>query len=250
MLINRRTKIVAASVAVLTVAGAAGAIAASGALSPAEESQAVVNDAAKQLGVEPARLTGALKQALKNRVDAAVNDGSLTQAQGTALKARIDAGNVPLFGFGRHGDDDGPGLDRGDGRFPGSTAAASYLGLTAAELQTALSSGKTLAQAAGDKNKSVEGLVDAMVAGAEKDLAQAVKDGRLTEAQKTAIMPTVKDRVTAKVNGQLDGGRDGDRDGPGRFGRFGPDRGFGPPGADGALEPDSGASTEAASYTI
>ncbi len=100
---SHRNKIVAIVATLVVVVGAGAAIGATGALSPKEESEAVVNDAAKELGVEPSELTAALKQALKNRVDAAVTAGELTQAQGQAMKARIDAGGVPLFGLERGG---------------------------------------------------------------------------------------------------------------------------------------------------
>jgi hypothetical protein len=56
-------------------------------------------------------------------------------------------------GFGHHG----PGFDL--------TAAASYLGLTAAQLQTDLQSGQTLAQVANaTSGKSADGLIQALVA--------------------------------------------------------------------------------------
>ena len=57
----------------------------------------MIADAAKQLGIAPAKLDAALKTALKHRVDAAVAAGRLTKAQGDALKARIDSGDGPLF---------------------------------------------------------------------------------------------------------------------------------------------------------
>src|SRR6476619_8142249 len=74
--------------------------------SPKQESQAVLNDAAKQLGVEPSALSAALKKALENRVDDAVAAGRLTKAQGDELKQRIESGDLPVFGgpgFHHHG---------------------------------------------------------------------------------------------------------------------------------------------------
>ena len=93
-------KVVAVVAALVVVVGAGAAVGATGALSPKQESEAVVNDAAEELGVEPSELTAALKKALKNRVDAAVAAGRLSEAQGQAMKERIDAGEVPLVGFG------------------------------------------------------------------------------------------------------------------------------------------------------
>ncbi len=95
--------------------GAAGAIAASRMLSPSEGSKAVIEDAASQLGVEPAELSAALKQALKNRIDEAVEAGRLSEEQANELKERIDSNEYPLLfghggpgrlgwhGFGHHG---------------------------------------------------------------------------------------------------------------------------------------------------
>jgi hypothetical protein len=198
MLSSHRNKVVAVIAALVVVVGAGAAIGATGALSPKEESEAVVNDAADQLGVEPSELTAALKTALKNRVDDAVEAGRLTQAQGQAMRARIDAGGVPLFGLGRGPGHHGPhGLH---GPHHGLVAAAKYLGITQAQLRTALNGGKTLAQVAKSKSKSVDGLVDAMVADAKTRLAEAVKAGRLTEAESQAMQSALKTRITELVN--------------------------------------------------
>jgi hypothetical protein len=199
MFSKHRNKVVAviAALVVVVVVGAGAAVGATGALSPKEESDAVVNDAAKQLGVAPADLTAALKTALKNRVDAAVAAGRLTQAQGTELKARIDAGDMPLLGFGgprfhHHG---GPGGIHG-----GLDAAADYLGMTDAQLHTALAKGKTLAQVARSKGKSVDGLVNALVSDAKAQLTAAVKAGQLTQADANRIQSDLKARITDLVN--------------------------------------------------
>ena len=95
-------------------------------------------DAAKQLGIDASKLNAALKQALENRVDAAVAAGRITKTQGDEMKARIAAGDVPLVGLGPGG-----GLHRGGHHFADLDAAASYLGITEAELKTSLSDGST-----------------------------------------------------------------------------------------------------------
>src|SRR6188508_3866836 len=146
-----KRRIVATSVAALTVAaGGAAAIAATGD-SQQEESKAVIDDAAKDLGVQPSELSDALKKALANRVDAAVAAGRITKAEGDALKERIASQEYPLLGgVGHHG---GPG---GHG-FHHLTAAAAYLGLSEAELRTQLSGDKTLADVAKARGKTVAG---------------------------------------------------------------------------------------------
>src|SRR6059058_4044117 len=96
-----KRKLAAGAAAAVLVAGGGAAVAASKFGSPKEESQAVIADAAKQLGIEPSKLSDALKKALENRVDAAVAAGRLTKAEGDALKARIESGELPLFLTGR-----------------------------------------------------------------------------------------------------------------------------------------------------
>lgn len=204
-----------AATAVLAAAIGGGAALAADKLSPKQESDAIVADAAKQLGVDASKLDAALKKALANRVDAAVAAGRITKAQGDELKARITAGEVPLVGFGpggsRHG---GPGH-----HFANLDAAASYLGVTEAALRTSLAGGSTLAEIAKDKGKSVDGLKAALVTAAKAEIAQAVKDGRLTEAQQTEILAGLPSRIDDLVNGRL--GPRGDH-GPRGFGLGGP----------------------------
>jgi hypothetical protein len=202
--------LVAGAVAGLAVAGGGAAFAATQFGSPQQENQAVVNDAAKQLGVEPTALSAALKKALENRVDEAVAAGRLTKAQGDAIKQRIESGNVPLFaGPGR-------GFIHHDGAFGGLDAAATYLGLTEAQLHTQLESGKSLADVAKAQGKTVDGLVQALVNAAKKKLDAGVAAGRLTRSQADSILAGLKSRVTAFVNGAAPrfGLRNGFHDGP------------------------------------
>jgi hypothetical protein len=195
----RRYRLAIAVLAALSVLVAGAAVAATRALSPERESQAVINDAANQLGVQPDELSDALKQALKNRVDKAVEDGRLTEDQGRKMKERIDVGGVPLFGLG-------PGLKEHHEFHPFHAkleAAADYLDMTEAQLREALSDGKTLAQVARDRDKSVEGLVDALLAYAENKLENAVEAGRLTEAQKREMLAGLRQRIKDIVNGRI-----------------------------------------------
>jgi hypothetical protein len=216
-----------AALAVAIAAGGAGAIAASGVLSPKQESQAVIDDAADRLGVEPSELGDALKGALESRVDAAVEAGRLTEAQGDALKARIESGTAPflLGGFGAHG----PGHfgHAGHGHL---SAAATYLDLDEAELREQLADGRTLAEVAKAESKSVDGLVRALVGEAESRLDQAVANGRLTQKQADELAEGLEERMTDLVHGEQTGrglrhGFGGDRPtgvGPPGFGRHGP----------------------------
>ena len=227
---SRTRRIAIGAAAALVVAGGGAAFAATQLGDPKAESQQVVADAARELGVTPSALSSALEKALKARVDAAVAAGALTKDQGDALKARIDSGELSLFagqgggfrghhGFGRHG---GPG---------GLADAAAYLDVTEQALRTELESGKSLATLAKAKGKSVDGLVAALVAAETKQIEAAVTAGRLTKEQAASIKADLKTRVTDLVNGVRPAG------GPGVGPGFGPGPGHphpwdGGPGGD------------------
>jgi hypothetical protein len=194
MELNRKSKYAIGAAALLIAAGGgAAAVAATQGSSPSNESKAIIDDAAGQLGISPEKLTSALKKALIDRVDAAVAAGRITKTEGDELKARIQADDFPIIG----------GPHRGFGHFGFFGAldtAASYLGITHAQLRNELESGKSLAQVAKDHGKSADGLVNAMVDGAKKKLDDAVAAGRLTKDQETEMLNGLKDRITNLVN--------------------------------------------------
>jgi hypothetical protein len=193
MKLNRKTKIVVGAATLLAAAGAGVAVAATQAGSPSQESQAVIDDAAKQLGIPSSKLSDALKNALSDRVDAAVAAGRMTKAEGDALKARIQSNDFPLVG--------GPHRGFGHFGFIGRLeSAAGYIGITEAQLRTELESGKSLAQVATAHGKSVDGLIRALVAAAKDKLDSAVSAGHLTKAQETEMLGVLKDRITSAVN--------------------------------------------------
>jgi hypothetical protein len=218
---NAKRKLAAGAAAAHAVAGGSAAVAATKFSSPKEESQAVVNDAAAQLGIEPSKLSSALKKALEDRVDAAVTAGRLTEDEGAALKARIESGELPLFFAGGH--------PRFDHRGPKLDAAATYLGLTETQIRTQLGSGKTLAQIATAQGKTVDGLVQALYDAQKQELDAAVSAGRLTQGQEDSILTSLKQRITDLVNGTLPPHR-GDRRGFRGF-RGGPPPAWGRPAA-------------------
>jgi hypothetical protein len=202
-----KLKIAGGTAALAAVLGGGAAVAATQ-LSPAEESDAIVADAAEQLGVESAELEAALKQALKNRVDAALTAGRITEEQATEMKERIEAGELPLVGVG-------PGHHRGHHGFVDFAAAAEFLGLTEAELHERLRDGDTLAEVASAEGKTAAGLVDALLAAAKADLDEKVAEGRLTEAQRASILEDLEQRIEDVVSGEFSFGF---RGGPGHGG--------------------------------
>ena len=207
MKLTRKQTIFIGATTLLAAAGGGVAVAASGTGSSSQENKAVIDDAAKQLGIPSSKLSGALKQALANQVDAAVAAGRLTKDQGAELKQRLESGDFPLIG----------GLHRGGGHhfgfFGGLDAAAEYIGVTETELRTQLENGQSLAQVAKDHGKTADGLVAALVADAKQKLDTAVSAKRLTQAQANEMLSGLNERITNLVNST--GGA-----GP-RFGRHG-----------------------------
>jgi len=192
---NVKRKVAAGAVALLAVAGGGAAIAATQ-LSPKEENQAVLNDAASRLGVSPSDLSAALKSALVKRIDAAVAAGRMTNAQGAEMKQRIESGDAPLFGLGPR-----PGGFEHHEIFGGLDAAATYLGLSEDELHSQLEGGKSLADIAKSEGKSADELVQAMLADAKKHLDEGVSEGHLSEAEATQLLSRLEAGIRGMVNG-------------------------------------------------
>ena len=196
------------AVGAVVLAAAAGGGAIATAATPQEESDALLNDVAEELGVEPGRLGEALRQAYENRLDEAVEAGELSADDAAELRERLRAGELPLL-RGLHGARGHHGLHF---RAAGFDAAASYLGVTLEELRESLRDGDTLAEIAVEEGKSVDGLVDALVAEAKEELDAAVEAGRLTPAARDELFDGLEERITAVVNGErpaFDGHRRG-----------------------------------------
>src|SRR5207237_157419 len=85
---------------------------------------------------------------------------------------------------------------------PSLAAAAKAIGIREADLRTALRSGKSIADVAKDHGVAVDKVVDALVAEATSRIDQAVKDGKLDDAEATELKADLKDHITAIVNGE------------------------------------------------
>ena len=109
---------------------------------------------------------------LKARLQTLVDDGTLTSSQLDAVAAALEAARP--MGGGHEGR--GHGGDRGEKRQEMLTAAADAIGITAAELKTAIEGGQTIAQVAEANGKSVQSVIDALVAQATTDLTQRITD--------------------------------------------------------------------------
>jgi hypothetical protein len=83
------------------------------------------------------------------------------------------------------------------GEQPGLAAAATYLGLTQAQLRDQLQAGKSLADVATAQGKPVSGLRDAILAAITSRINASTA---LTAGQKAAILAEVKDHLDTMVN--------------------------------------------------
>jgi hypothetical protein len=170
---------------------------------------------------------------IKSALSGLVSDGTLTQAQADKVAGTLD-NKLPKAGE--------RGMRGPGGRFGGmgmvhtQAAAAKALGLTPDKLRAQLQSGKSLADVAKVQKVSVDSLVKAMVTATEADLAAAVKDGKITQAQADKMKSSLTKRITDRVN------------------KVRPERGqgHGPRGAEGPASPGStsgGASSTPSSAT-
>jgi hypothetical protein len=209
---KRKLAIAATGVAVLAGTGGAYAATQSGpttAKAPdlGAEQKAFLDDVAKRLNVTRDKLDEAIKGAASDRIDAAVAAGKLTKEQGETAKKRLDNANgLPLLGLGRGPHVAGP-IDRGlvrpgFGFGPGKSlsAAATFLGVSEADLRTQLRDGKSLADIAKDKGKTTADLKAAIKTAITSEFDQAVKDKKLTADQRTKILADIDARLDDLIN--------------------------------------------------
>jgi hypothetical protein len=197
MKLNRWIVLPAAALAAIVIGVAAVEAAPSPSPSPSGSTnyaQVFVDKLAGILHLTPAQTQDALKQAELQTVDQALKDGKITQQQADAMKARINAGQGPGFGFG--------GFGHGGG-FKGNhalmhslktaelNAVASALHMSTADLQSALRSGKSLSDLETQQNVSDATVKAAMKNAAKGVLDNAVRAGTITQAQADAILSHV-----------------------------------------------------------
>jgi polyhydroxyalkanoate synthesis regulator phasin len=104
------------------------------------------------------------------------------------------------------------------------------LGVTAEELREAFGDGQTLADVAEAQGVDIQDVIDLKVSQVSDHLAQAVEDGRLTQAEADEKLAEATEKITEGVNEAP--GEGGFGRGPRRGGGFGPGGGpgFGPGG--------------------
>jgi lambda repressor-like predicted transcriptional regulator len=157
---------------------------------------------AKEKNVSTDTIVNAIVAAYKTSLDLAVTNGYLTQTQADAILEAVRA-FAPTY------------LDRSFVSNNPMTVIAKALGMTEADLMTAMRGGKTITQLAQEKNVSTDTIVNALVAAEKAQLDQAVADGRLTQAQADALLKVARVMAPSYLEGT---GKFGGKFGPGMMG--------------------------------
>lgn len=193
-------------------------------LQTALQSGKTVAALATEKGVALQTVVDALLAEQKTRLQQAVTDGRLTQAQADArlveLQTQLPTQLSTAFTPGLR--DGGRGMRGGLGG-ASLTTIATTLGVTESELMTALQAGKSVADVATEKNVTIETVIAAIVAEQKTTLQQAVTAGRLTQAQADQQLALLQANLPHLLS--LKGGLGHGLGGPGGRGRFGGEQG-------------------------
>jgi hypothetical protein len=145
-------------------------------------------------GKTAAALIDAIVASEKTVLDAENAAGWITDAQETSMLSNLKDAVTRLV-------NSGPPVP-GTAHVGLLDTAATYLGMTVSDLQAALKSGKTLADEATAKGKTVDGLVQALVAPQKTELDKHVTAGDITQAQENTILGDLTSHLTDLVNGK------------------------------------------------
>lgn len=193
---------------------------------------------AKAHGVDPTTVIAALVADDQSELAAAVTAGRITQAQADSQTAQItqratDQVNGTFPGPGLRGPGmGGPGFGgHGMGHreaVSDLSVVAKAIGISDADLTTALGGGQTIAAVAKAHNVAAATVIAALVADGQSELDAAVKAGTITQAQADSQATQLTQRATDQVNGTFHGpgmggpGMGGPGFGAPRMGGWGP----------------------------
>jgi hypothetical protein len=163
-------------------------------------------------------------------IGAALLGGGVATAQSSSSDSTSsESAPAPPDGVALRGPG-GPGRHGGPHGKLDLSVAAGAIGISEADLQTALQSGQSLADVATANSVDPQTVIDALVADAQSKLAERVTSGEITQEQAAAMSANLVERITDIVN---------HAGGPG---------GAGCPGMDGSGPPaDSGSSSSSSS---
>jgi len=161
---------------------------------------------ASNLGKSQSEVQKAISDALNQTIDDAVKNGDLTQSQANSIKAKLSSntsagqcagGLRTIPGIARGGF--GPFF--GGARFNEMNEVAKALGLTTAQLQQDLQSGKTVQQLASAQGMDEAAFRTKLASVTKADLDQQVTSGNLTQNQENAILQRIQNGPLPFWNG-------------------------------------------------
>jgi len=191
---------------------------------------------AKAHNVDVQKAIDALVADKQDEIAAALKAGTITQTQAdqelaNATQFATDQVNGTGFGPGGRGGPGGHGFGGGPNEaVTDASVAATAIGITEAQLNTALQSGQTVAAVAKAHSVTAQTVIDALVADGKTEIAAAVKAGTMTQAQADQELANLTQRATDQVNGTFGGGM-GSFGGRGHGGPGGPGSDHGTPNA-------------------
>ena len=209
----KRKWLIAAVGAVAVVALGAGVVMAQTATGN-ETGSTFLDRVAQKLGVDTPKLQKAITDTRNEDVDAAVQNGDLTQKQADALKERMQ--NAPGFGgrgfggpggpggFGAHGGPKGFGPGLGMELTGAPQLFADFLGIPLDQLKTELQAdGATIAKVAEAHGKSRDQLKTFITDSARAKLDEAVKNGDLTQKHEDEALKMLGEHLDKLIDGNF-----------------------------------------------
>lgn len=163
---------------------------------------------ASNLGKSQSQVQKAISDAISQTIDDAVKNGDLTQSQANAIKAKVSSnangaqcagGLRGIPGVIARGGGFRPGI--GGARFNELDEVAKALGITTAQLQQDLQSGKTVQQLASAQGMDENAFRTKLTGVARTDLDQQVKSGAITQNQENAILQRIQNGPLPLWNG-------------------------------------------------
>lgn len=181
-----------------------------------EVAPAATTDTSNTQSSNPVGSTGDDDSArLQSILQPLVDNGTLTTDQMNKVIAALQAADPRGGGDGRIGHGHGFG---GPGFGANLDAVATLLGITNADLQTALQGGQTLAQIATAHGKTAQNVIDVLVAEVKAHFAPEVAAGEHTQAEADQMIAAATAQITDMVNNGGFAGRGGRGDGDGDHG--------------------------------
>jgi len=191
-------------------------------LKSAWESGKTLLEFAESKGITKEKLVQTFKDVITEKLDELLKDGKITETEKENLLKDIDSRiedfitNTPPFGKGNGIGRGKPPIDKIPGEPPFDKGfffdgkgimedVLTKLNLSLDEFQTAVKEGKSLLEFAESKGITKDNLVAVVKEVVTNKVEQLVKDGKMTEEQKTKFLSNLDDFVERFINGPRKG---------------------------------------------